>query len=67
MPRILLNFYEKGRAFIRSANGATAIEYALIASSIGVGLMMVFFMTGNNLGSLWSKVFNGLSSYLTVY
>jgi Flp pilus assembly pilin Flp len=66
MQRILLNFYEKALAFRRSSAGATAIEYALIASGIGMSLIAVFFLTGGSLGSMWSRIFSQLSSYLAV-
>lgn len=66
MPRILLKLYEKALAFIRSPDGATAIEYALIASGIGMSLIAVFFLTGGNLGAMWGRIFSGLSTYLTV-
>lgn len=42
--------------FLRSEDGATAIEYGLIASGIAVAIISVVTSLGSNLNSVFSNV-----------
>jgi len=46
--------------FVKDESGATAIEYGLIASLIGVAVITVVSQTGTNLGSTFTKIKNNL-------
>lgn len=43
------------KAFIASESGATAIEYALLATLIGVAIVGTFAALGNGLQALFSN------------
>ena len=49
------------RKFIASQSGATAIEYGLIASLIGVAIIGAISATGGNLGNTFNNVKNNLT------
>ncbi|WIY54584.1 Flp family type IVb pilin [Devosia sp. YIM 151766] len=42
--------------FLADEDGATAIEYALIASLLSVAVVSSAFLLGGGLGSLWDTV-----------
>ncbi len=44
------------KAFIAQDSGATAIEYALIASILGIALLPVLNNTSSGVASLYTKV-----------
>jgi pilus assembly protein Flp/PilA len=44
------------RRFLREERGATAIEYALIASGIAVAIAATVFSLGSNVQGLYSSV-----------
>ena len=46
------------RRFTRSEDGATAIEYALIAVILGVGVVTGLEMTGSSLDDVWAQSIN---------
>ena len=46
--------------FLKCESGATAIEYGLIASLIGVAVITVVSQTGTNLGSTFTKIKDNL-------
>mgnify|MGYP000947956724 CR=1 FL=1 len=46
--------------FFKDESGATAIEYGLIASLIGVAVITVVSQTGTNLGSTFTKIKDNL-------
>jgi pilus assembly protein Flp/PilA len=48
------------KSFLRDENGATAIEYGLIAAGISVAIIVVV----NNLGSKLSDTFTSVSANL---
>jgi pilus assembly protein Flp/PilA len=50
----------KLRAFIRSENGATAIEYGLIAALIAVVIIGALTLFGNDLNAMYRNVANNL-------
>jgi Flp pilus assembly pilin Flp len=45
-----------GDAFIRCVGGATAIEYAFIASLVSIAAYAAFGTIGHNLSSIFSSV-----------
>ena len=47
--------------FYLDEEGATAIEYGLTASLIGVALIMTLSLMGSNLADVFIKIANGLS------
>lgn len=47
---------KKMRLFLRSNSGATAIEYAIIASVIGVGLISVATTLSTNISEAFQAV-----------
>ena len=46
--------------FVNCESGATAIEYGLIASLIGVAVITVVSQVGTNLGSTFTKIKDNL-------
>ena len=42
--------------FLRDEDGATAIEYGLIAAGIAIAIVVVVFAVGNSLNNLFSTV-----------
>jgi Flp pilus assembly pilin Flp len=51
--KILLDYYT---AFVKDEQGATAIEYALIASILGIALLPVLSNTTSGVASLYTRV-----------
>jgi pilus assembly protein Flp/PilA len=50
----------KMREFLRAEDGATAIEYALIAGSISIVIVVAATTIGTKLNSTFTSVSNGL-------
>ena len=50
----------KLRIFLRDENGATAIEYGLIAASISVAIIIAVQTVGTNLNNVFTNVSNAL-------
>ena len=48
--------------FIKDESGVTAIEYALIASGIGMAIVLVVISVGSALQMIFSDVETGLST-----
>ena len=48
--------------FMKDESGATAIEYALIAAIIGVGLITALQLLRNDITGLFNDIGNGLSN-----
>jgi pilus assembly protein Flp/PilA len=46
------------RRFLPAQEGATAIEYALIASGIAAAIVAVVSTLGGNVNAMWSTVAN---------
>ena len=44
------------KAFINDENGATAIEYGLIAALVAVGLIVALSVLGNNLSNQFNYI-----------
>ncbi|MCK4946551.1 MAG: Flp family type IVb pilin [Alphaproteobacteria bacterium] len=53
---MLLKLWAKKEAFMRSNDGATAIEYGLIAAGIAVAISVVVFAVGDDLVALFTNV-----------
>jgi len=53
---MLLKLWAKKEAFMRSDDGATAIEYGLIAAGIAVAISVVVFAVGDDLVALFTNV-----------
>jgi pilus assembly protein Flp/PilA len=51
------------RRFTRDTHGATAVEYAIIAAMIGVGLVAVLGLFGNELGNAFNRLGNTIKQY----
>ena len=56
----MMKFFRKLR---RSEEGATAIEYGLIAALIAIALIVALSFIGTELGDLFNKVGSTLSEY----
>ena len=52
----LTKMYVSLRAFKESEDGATAIEYGLIAALIAVAIITAVTLTGTNLGTLFTGI-----------
>lgn len=52
---MLLKLWAKKEAFIRSEEGATAIEYGLIAAGIAVAISAVVFAFGTDLANMFKS------------
>ncbi|WBX85090.1 Flp family type IVb pilin [Sphingosinicella microcystinivorans] len=50
------------RKLVRKSEGATAIEYGLIAALIAVGAISGFNAFGNGLSNMWGKVENNVKA-----
>ncbi len=59
---MLLKLFAKKEAFMRSEEGATAIEYGLIAALIAVAAIVAMGSLGNNLSATFNDVNNSLES-----
>jgi pilus assembly protein Flp/PilA len=53
------------RAFIADENGAFAIEYALLAAVLALGLIVAFTAFGNDLRNLFGTSENGVGNRMT--
>ena len=53
---MLLKFWAKKEAFVRSEEGATAIEYGLIAAGIAVAISAIVFTFGTELATMFSDM-----------
>lgn len=53
---MLLKMWAKKEAFIRSEEGATAIEYGLIAAGISVAIAAVVFLLGDSLEAMFTDL-----------
>jgi pilus assembly protein Flp/PilA len=53
---MMKKLFAKKEAFFRSEDGATAIEYGLIAAGIAVAISVVVFTFGENLSTLFSDM-----------
>jgi pilus assembly protein Flp/PilA len=59
---MLLQIQAKIQGFIRSEDGATAIEYGLIAAGIAVAISAIVFTVGSDLVGLFSAIGSKVST-----
>ncbi|MBA4152353.1 MAG: Flp family type IVb pilin [Acinetobacter sp.] len=59
---MLLKLFAKKEAFMRSEEGATAIEYGLIAAGLAVAIAAIVFAAGDNLATLFGTVRDDLDT-----
>jgi pilus assembly protein Flp/PilA len=50
----------RGAQFLRDDNGATAIEYAIIAGSLSIAIVTAVSAVGTSVNSLFTSVQTGL-------
>ena len=50
------------QAYIQSEEGATAIEYGLIAGGISLAIMAAVFLAGDSLSAMFGSISTALSS-----
>ena len=49
-------------AYLKNEDGATAIEYGLIAAGIGLAISVVVFLLGDDLVSMFENIQTALTS-----
>lgn len=54
------HFINKGLAWMRSLNGATAIEYSLLIAGIAMVLTVAAFLLGDEIGVLFADLVTGM-------
>lgn len=59
---MLLKLLAKKEAFVRSQEGATAIEYGLIAAGIAVAISIVVFTFGEELAAMFQDTQTAIES-----
>ena len=57
----MLKLIELKRAYIKNEDGATAIEYGLIAAGISVAIAAVVFLLGADLVALFESIQTALA------
>ena len=58
----MLSIITKVQSFLKSEDGATAIEYGLIAAGIAVAIIAAVFVVGDDLSGLFNTVASNISS-----
>lgn len=58
----MISFSEKARQFATNENGATAIEYALIAAVIGLAVISAFQLVATSLSNNYSDMSSEIDS-----
>ena len=58
----MLNIMKKVQGFLKSEDGATAIEYGLIAAGIAIAIIAAVFVVGDDLSDLFNTVASNISS-----
>jgi pilus assembly protein Flp/PilA len=49
-------FYSKTVSFLQNEDGATAIEYALIAAGVAGAIVLAVTTLGGNVNAMWARV-----------
>jgi pilus assembly protein Flp/PilA len=62
MRQVMTSLMNSLRAFARAENGATAIEYALIAGGISIVILTAVTSIGSTLNNTFGSVKSGLPS-----
>lgn len=58
----MIKLIAKAQAFIESKDGATAIEYGLIAGGISLAIVASVFLFGDRLSSIFSTMAGAMSA-----
>ena len=58
----MISFREKAKQFATNENGATAIEYALIAAVIGLAVISAFQLVATSLSNNYSDMSSEIDS-----
>lgn len=58
----MLSAIAKLRSFLKSEDGATAIEYGLIAAGIAVAIISAVFIVGDELSNIFGVIGDTVSS-----
>jgi pilus assembly protein Flp/PilA len=58
----MLSMIKKLQGILKSEDGATAIEYGLIAAGIAVAIIAAVFVVGDDLSGLFNTVASNVSS-----
>lgn len=58
----MLSIVRKLRGFLKSEDGATAIEYGLIAAGIAVAIISAVFIVGDELSNIFGVIGDTVSS-----
>ena len=59
---MLTKMIARVQAYIQSEEGATAIEYGLIAGGISLAIMAAVFLAGDSLSAMFGSISTALSS-----
>lgn len=59
---MLTKIIARVQAYIQSEDGATAIEYGLIAGGISLAIMAAVFLAGGSLSAMFGSISTALSS-----
>ena len=59
---MLTKIIARVQAYIQSEEGATAIEYGLIAGGISLAIMAAVFLAGDSLSAMFGSISTALSS-----
>ncbi len=59
---MLIKLIALKNAYLKDENGATAIEYALMAAGISLAIIAAVFAFGDQLNTLWESLSTELSS-----
>ena len=55
-------FYAKAKSYLKSEDGATAIEYGLIAAGIAVAIIGIVFALGDELNNFFGMIQGQIAS-----
>ncbi len=58
---MLTNLIARVQAYLKSEEGATAIEYGLIAGGISLAIMAAVFLAGDSLSAMFDTISSALS------
>ncbi len=59
---MLTKLVARVQAYLKSEEGATAIEYGLIAGGISLAIMAAVFLAGDSLSAMFGSISSALSS-----
>lgn len=59
---MLIKLIAMKQAYLNNEEGATAIEYALMAAGISLGIIAVVFAFGDQLNTMWDNLSTELNT-----